>query len=104
MCFVYPSYFEGFGLPVLEAMQCGAPVIAGNQTSLPEVAGDAALFFDPFDTGALGEAIARVLDHPDYRADLRVRGLKRAAEFSWIATARLTMKAYERAAASRRTR
>jgi glycosyltransferase involved in cell wall biosynthesis len=91
-------------LPVLEAMQCGAPVIAGNQTSLPEVAGDAALFFDPFDTGALGEAIARVLDHPDYRADLRVRGLKRAAEFSWIATARLTMKAYERAAASRRTR
>jgi glycosyltransferase involved in cell wall biosynthesis len=104
MCFVYPSYFEGFGLPVLEAMQCGAPVIAGNQTSLPEVAADAALLFDPFDTRALGEALARVIDHPDYRAELRARGLKRAAEFSWIATARLTLKAYESAAASRSTR
>jgi glycosyltransferase involved in cell wall biosynthesis len=102
ICFVYPSYFEGFGLPVLEAMQCGVPVIAGNQTSLPEVAGDAALLFDPFDTRALGEAIARVIDHPDYRTELSARGLKRAAEFSWIATARLTLKAYEGAAASRR--
>src|SRR5207245_8481868 len=64
-CFVYPSYFEGFGLPVVEAMQCGAPVIAGNRTSLPEVTGDAALMFDPFDTRALSEAITRVLDDPD---------------------------------------
>jgi glycosyltransferase involved in cell wall biosynthesis len=103
MCFVYPSYFEGFGLPVLEAMQCGVPVIAGNQTSLPEVAGDSALLFDPFDTTALGEAIARVVGHSDYRAELQARGLKRAAEFSWIATARLTLKAYESAAASRRS-
>jgi glycosyltransferase involved in cell wall biosynthesis len=102
MCFVYPSYFEGFGLPVLEAMQCGAPVIVGNQTSLPEVAGDAALLFDPFDTRALGEAIAKVIDHPNYRAELRARGLKRAAEFSWIAAANLTLKAYERAAEIRR--
>jgi glycosyltransferase involved in cell wall biosynthesis len=101
LSFIYPSYFEGFGLPVLEAMQCGAPVIAGNQTSLPEVAGDAALLFDPFDTRALREAIARVIDHPAYRAELRVKGLKRAAEFSWIETARLTLKAYERAVASR---
>jgi glycosyltransferase involved in cell wall biosynthesis len=60
--------------------------------------------FDPFDTRALGEAIARVIDHPDYRVELRARGLKRAAEFSWTATARLTLRAYETAVASRRTR
>lgn len=96
-CFAYPSYFEGFGLPVLEAMQCGAPVIAGNRTSLPEVAGDAALLFDPFDETAIGEALRVVIENPGYRDQLRVKGITRAKEFSWQRTARQTLATYERA-------
>lgn len=97
LCFVYPSYFEGFGLPPLEAMQCGAPVIAGERTSLPEVVGDAGLLFDPFDVEALGQALKRVIDDGDLRASLRRKGIERAKRFSWHETARLTLKAYERA-------
>ena len=98
MCFAYPSYFEGFGLPVLEAMQCGTPVIAGNRTSLPEVAGDAGVLFDPFDEPAIARALTQVIENPNYRAELRVKGLERAAAFSWRTTAKLTLQAYERAA------
>ena len=98
ICFVYPSFFEGFGLPVLEAMQCGAPVIAGNRTSIPEVAGDAALLFDAFDSRALAEAISRMIDNSDFREEMRVKGLERARTFNWITTARLTLRAYEQAA------
>ena len=65
LCFVYPSYFEGFGLPPLEAMKCGAPVIVGNRTSLPEVVGDAALMVDPFDVEAIGAAIKRLINDSD---------------------------------------
>ncbi|MBA3805559.1 MAG: glycosyltransferase family 4 protein [Acidobacteria bacterium] len=97
LCFVYPSYFEGFGLPVLEAMACGAPVIAGNRTSLPEVVGDAGLLVDPFDKGALSSAIGRLIDDADLRQKLSARGLTRAASFSWRETARLTLEVYERA-------
>lgn len=97
-CFVYPSYFEGFGLPILEAMQCGAPVIAGNRTSIPEVAGEAALLFDPFDTNSLVAALQRLLNDPAYRASLSANGLERASAFSWKTTARLTLQVYERAA------
>jgi glycosyltransferase involved in cell wall biosynthesis len=97
LCFVYPSYFEGFGLPPLEAMQCGAPVIAGNKTSLPEVVGDAGLLVDPFDEDALAQALARLIDDSDLRACLRLKGLERARNFSWRETARLTIKAYEQA-------
>ena len=100
-CFVYPSYFEGFGLPVLEAMQCGTPVIAGNRTSLPEVVGDAGLLVDPFDETALALAIARVIEDSNLAEELRVKGLERAKQFSWHETARLTLKAYERAAQQR---
>lgn len=98
LCFVYPSYFEGFGLPPLEAMQCGAPVMAGNLTSLPEVVGDAGLLVDPFDVGALTEALARVIDDSALRALLRHKGIERAKQFSWRETARLTLQAYARAA------
>jgi glycosyltransferase involved in cell wall biosynthesis len=98
ICFIYPSYFEGFGLPVVEAMQCGVPVITGNRTSLPEVVGKAGLLFDPFDNSKLVEAMTRILDSPDLRADLREQGLKRAAGFTWQTTARLTLQTYQLAA------
>ena len=100
-CFVYPSFFEGFGLPVLEAMQCGAPVIAGNRTSIPEVVGKAGLLFDPFDTNSLVQALTRMLDDSEYRAALRIQGLERAREFDWKQTARMTLQAYQKAVVSK---
>jgi glycosyltransferase involved in cell wall biosynthesis len=97
LCFVYPSYFEGFGLPVLEAMACGAPVVAGNRTSLPEVVGDAGLLFDPFDVSALTAALARMIDDAKLRRALGSAGLERTRLFNWRETARLTLEVYERA-------
>lgn len=96
-CFVYPSYFEGFGLPPLEAMQCGAPVIVGNRTSLPEVVGDAGLLVDPFDVEAIADALARAIDDASLRAEMRRKGLAQAKKFSWSRTAQLTLDSYERA-------
>jgi glycosyltransferase involved in cell wall biosynthesis len=96
LCFVYPSYFEGFGLPPLEAMSCGAPVLTGNLTSLPEVVGDAALTVDPFDCAALARALARLIDDDVLRAELRTRGLQRALTFDWRETARMTLQVYRR--------
>jgi glycosyltransferase involved in cell wall biosynthesis len=103
ICFVYPSYFEGFGLPVVEAMQCGVPVIAGNRTSLPEIVGEAGLLFDPFDTQALVSALKHVLDDAEYRASLRAKGLAKAKQFNWRTTARLTLGVYERVVKRKRT-
>jgi glycosyltransferase involved in cell wall biosynthesis len=96
LCFAYPSYFEGFGLPPLEAMSCGAPVLTGNVTSLPEVVGDAGLTADPFDEGALARALARLIDDDALRAELRARGLQRALAFDWRDTARMTLQVYRR--------
>ena len=96
-CFVYPSYFEGFGLPPLEAMRCGTPVITGNTTSLPEVVGDAALTVDPFSVEALESGIKKLLINPDLRATLRVKGLAQAEKFNWQDTARETLAVYQRA-------
>ena len=98
LCFVYPSYFEGFGLPPLEAMKCGAPVIVGNATSLPEVVGDAGLKVDPFDVSAIAGAIRELIDNPQLRRELSVKGLKRAEMFDWRDTARQTLKVYEQVA------
>ena len=95
LCFVYPSFFEGFGLPPLEAMQCGVPVIIGNRTSLPEVVGNAGLLFDPFDVDALAAAIENVINNPDLRDELRVKGFARARMFDWKETARRTLAVYE---------
>ncbi|MEP6570035.1 MAG: glycosyltransferase family 1 protein [Acidobacteriota bacterium] len=100
LCFVYPSYFEGFGLPPLEAMQCGVPVIAGDQTSLPEVVGDAGILVDPFDVEALAAAIEKLVTDSDLRAELRVKGLARAKLFSWRETARQTLAIYRKASGS----
>ena len=93
--FVYPSLYEGFGLPVLEALACGAPVIASNNSSIPEVTGDAAILVDPRDTEALREAVARLLDDESTRLDLSRRGPERAAKFSWDASARQLLAAFE---------
>ncbi len=93
---VYPSLYEGFGLPVLEAMACGAPVVASSTSSLPEVAGDAALLVDPFDVAALAEAMREVLSNQDLAARLCARGLARAQEFSWRRTAREVAILYDR--------
>jgi glycosyltransferase involved in cell wall biosynthesis len=97
---VFPSLFEGFGLPPLEAMACGTPVAASARGALAEVCGDAALGFDPEDTAAIAEAIVRVTADEDLRGRLRVEGLARAAGFTWERAARLHVAAYNRACAS----
>lgn len=97
-CFVYPSYFEGFGLPPLEAMQCGTPVIVGNRTSLPEVVGDAAVLVDPYDVDAIAKAIETVVLNTELQNELSTKGLKRAKLFDWRTTARQTLDVYQKAA------
>jgi glycosyltransferase involved in cell wall biosynthesis len=97
--FVFPSLYEGFGLPVLEAMRRGVPVACSDRSTLPEVAGDAALLFDPEDEGAIGAALTRLLDDDALRERLRGAGPSRATRFTWEATAAGTAAAYERAIA-----
>ena len=96
--FVYPSLFEGFGLPPLEAMACGTPVVCSNTSSLPEVVGDAALLVDPRSDGDLAAALRSLLDDEELRARLRAAGPARARLFSWERTARETLAVYREAA------
>lgn len=92
--FVYPSVYEGFGLPVLEAMACGTAVITSNVSSLPEVAGDAAVLVDPMDSSAIAGAISKVLSDKQYKAVLSQKGIERAKQFTWERCARETLEVY----------
>lgn len=96
--FVFPSLYEGFGLPVLEAMACGTPVAAADSSSIPEVAGDAALYFDPVDIGQMAERIRTLLCDVELQERHRALGLAQAARYSWERTARSTLEVYRRGA------
>jgi glycosyltransferase involved in cell wall biosynthesis len=99
---VFPSLYEGFGLPVLEAMACGTPVVTSNASSIPEVAGDAALYFDPADVEAMVEAVRRLLCDAQLQRSMRTRGLTRAADFSWKVAATATRAVYDSVLRGRR--
>lgn len=94
---VQPSLYEGFGLPVLEAMACGCPVCASDASSLPEVGADAARYFDPLNTEEMTHCISQILRDPDLRQEMADKGLARARDFSWESTARQTLAVYQRA-------
>lgn len=96
--FVYLSLFEGFGIPPLEAMACGVPVICSNTTSLPEVAGDAGILVAPTDQKAVEEAILKIIQSPSLREEMREKGLIQAGRFSWERTARETLDVYREVA------
>jgi glycosyltransferase involved in cell wall biosynthesis len=97
-CLCHPSWYEGFGLPPLEAMACGTPVVVSDRSSLPEVVGDAGLLVDPADPDAWTAALERVLGDRELRNDLRRRGRARAASFTWTRTAKETWRVLEEAA------
>jgi glycosyltransferase involved in cell wall biosynthesis len=93
--FVFPSLYEGFGMPPLEAMACGAPVVCSNASSLPEVVGDAALLVDPTDVDAMATVMMRVSEDANLREDLRRRGALRAKAYSWEQSARDLLRVYQ---------
>ena len=95
---VYLSFYEGFGLPPLESMSCGTPVLVSNTTSMPEVVGDAGLMVDPFDVEAIGDSLIRVVEDSTLRRNLRLRGLERSKQFSWDKAAQQTWQVLSEAA------
>jgi alpha-1,3-rhamnosyl/mannosyltransferase len=96
-CFVFASINEGFGLPVLEAMRRGVPVACSRASALPEVAGDAALYFDPYSVHEIGDAVRELLSDSELARRLATRGLERERTFTWEATASRTLETYSRA-------
>jgi glycosyltransferase involved in cell wall biosynthesis len=107
LCFAYPSYFEGFGIPLLEAMRCGTPTITSDRTCFPEVVGDASLIIDPFDEESIAAGLWRMISDVALREQLRSRGFVQSSLFDWRKTARLTLDVYEEvfhAKAQRKTR
>jgi glycosyltransferase involved in cell wall biosynthesis len=96
-CFAFPSLREGFGLPVLEAMRRGLAVACSNASAVPEVAGDAALLFDPTRVDEIAGAVARLLTDDELRSDLAERGSRRSAEFTWQRAAENTLASFDRA-------
>ena len=96
-CFVFPSVNEGFGIPILEAMRRGVPVACARASALPEVAGDAALYFDPLSVPDMADAIELLLGDRDFAAELTTRGSRRRAQFTWERSAERTLESYERA-------
>ena len=93
---VFPSFYEGFGIPVVEAMACACPVVASNVTSIPEIAGDAAMLVNPNSVEEIAAAMARLDSDPELRRELIARGLRRAGMFTWNNCARQTLAAYRR--------
>jgi glycosyltransferase involved in cell wall biosynthesis len=100
--FVFPSRYEGFGLPVLEALACGCPTVTTNTSSIPEVAGDAALLVSPDDVPGLGDAIRSVLSNSDLREHMRQNGLQQAGKFSWVCAAQEAINLLETVAGNKR--
>jgi alpha-1,3-rhamnosyl/mannosyltransferase len=100
LLFAFPSEYEGFGLPVLEAMACGVPVLAARVSSLPEVAGDAALFVGAQDLDAIAQGMDELLGNEGLRKHLAERGLERARKFSWERCAEQTLQVYKRMGAA----
>jgi glycosyltransferase involved in cell wall biosynthesis len=98
--FVYPSFYEGFGLPPLEAMQCGTPVVTSNTSSLPEVVGNAGRLLDPHDQDGLCQAILEIHRNASLRKTMSLKSIERARMFSWDECARLTINAYRLAIGS----
>lgn len=94
--FVFPSLYEGFGMPPLEAMACGTPVITSKTTSLPEVVGNAGILVDPESTDEICDAMKKMLDEPDYRRELSLKGEKRAEQFTWEKSAKMLMEVYRK--------
>ena len=99
LAFVYPSLYEGFGLPVLDAMSMGVPVTTSNVSSLPEITGESALLVNPFQTNEIAEALCTIYSKSELRKDLSAAGLERSKLFSWERCAAETMQAYEKARA-----